>query len=182
MFLHTSFQSKFCTQSYGLSKSQESQFWKFRNSNLGVLGHNDIWVLASWPDIENIIRGKWWLPPNLGRGEFCESMFASDSSVHQKCSNYALINLLFGLCRSVWRIDLLITCSSPHPGAPTCLSTLEVLWTNERSPTPCPSIVFTFGLVVESIKEFWGALETAKLACGKSTSTKNPHDIASCHF
>jgi hypothetical protein len=32
-----------------------------------------------------------------GRGESCKSMFARGSSVHQKCSNYALTNLLFGL-------------------------------------------------------------------------------------
>jgi hypothetical protein len=37
-------------------------------------------------------------PPNLGHGE---SMFARGESVHQKCSNYALTNLLFGLCRSM---------------------------------------------------------------------------------
>jgi hypothetical protein len=36
-----------------------------------------------------------------GGGESFESVFACGSSVHQKCSNYALTNLLFGLCRSV---------------------------------------------------------------------------------
>jgi hypothetical protein len=35
-------------------------------------------------------------PPSPGRGESCESresVFACDLFVHQKCSNYALINL-----------------------------------------------------------------------------------------
>jgi hypothetical protein len=32
-----------------------------------------------------------------------------------------------------------------------------VLQVKERAPTPFPSVVFTFGLVVESIKEFRGA-------------------------
>jgi hypothetical protein len=35
-------------------------------------------------------------------------------------------------------------------------STPKVLRDKERTPTLYPSIVFTFGLVVESIKEFWG--------------------------
>jgi len=26
--------------------------------------------------------GRWWLPPNLGRGQSCESMFARGSSMH----------------------------------------------------------------------------------------------------
>jgi hypothetical protein len=51
-------------------------------------------------------------PPSLGRGESCESMFAHGSFVHQKCSNYALTNL-FGLCRSMWIIDFLVTLPSP---------------------------------------------------------------------
>ncbi len=46
--------------------------------------------------------------------------------MHQKCSNYALTNLLFGLCRFVWIIYLLVTHPSPHPGAPTCPSTLKM--------------------------------------------------------
>jgi hypothetical protein len=34
-----------------------------------------------------------------------------------KCSNYALTNLLFGLCRFVWMIELLVNFPSPHLGA-----------------------------------------------------------------
>jgi hypothetical protein len=32
-----------------------------------------------------------------------------------KCFNYALTNLLFGLCKSVWVIDLLVNLPSPIP-------------------------------------------------------------------
>jgi hypothetical protein len=39
------------------------------------------------------------ISPNSGRSEFCESVYARDSSVHQKCFNYVLMNLLFGLCK-----------------------------------------------------------------------------------
>jgi hypothetical protein len=47
-----------------------SQFREFRDSNLGVSGQNDIWVLALWPGLKNTIRGKvldspksglWWV-------------------------------------------------------------------------------------------------------------------------
>ncbi len=56
--LQTSSRSKICKTSYGPPKSQESQFREFRDSNFGVLGQNDIWVLATWLGIKNTIRGK----------------------------------------------------------------------------------------------------------------------------
>jgi hypothetical protein len=80
----------------------------------------------------------------------------SDSSVHQKCSNYALTNLLFGLCRSMWVIELLVTFPSPHPRVPTRPSTPKVLRAREHTLIPYPFVVFTFRLVVESPKEFGG--------------------------
>jgi len=47
-------------------------------------------------------------------------MYACGSYVHKKCSNYALINLLFSLCKLIWIINMLITHRSPHdPKAPT---------------------------------------------------------------
>jgi len=78
--------------------------------------------------------------------------------VHQKCSNYALTNLLFGLCKSIWIIEPLVTHISPHSKAPTCPSTLEVLQARESTLIPYLSIVFTFGLAIESMKEFGGVL------------------------
>ncbi len=53
--------------------------------NLGVLGQNDIWVQAPWPDIENTIRGKVVASANLDHGESCEFVFARGLSMHQKC-------------------------------------------------------------------------------------------------
>jgi hypothetical protein len=73
-----------------------------------------------------------------------------------KCFNYALTNLLFGLCRSMWVINLLVNLPSPHLGAPTRPSTFKMLQVKECAQTPSPSIVFIFGLVVESIKELGG--------------------------
>jgi hypothetical protein len=71
--------------------------------------------------------------PSLGRGESCEYVFAHGFSMHQKCSNSALTNLLFGLCRSVWIIDSLVICPSPHAGAPTHPSTPKMLWAREHA-------------------------------------------------
>jgi len=141
------------TQSYGTPKSRESQFWEFQDSDLEVPWQNDIWVLAPWLGTKNTIRGKVVASPIPGHGEFCEFMFAHGLFVHQKCSSYTLTNLLFGLCRSVWIIDLLFNLPSPHPGAPACSFTLEVLRAKERAPIPPPSDVFTFVFTIESIKE-----------------------------
>jgi hypothetical protein len=65
-FLQTSLQSKVCTQIYEPPKLWEFQFWKFRDSHLGVSGQNDIWMLVSWPSIENTIRGKVVASPKSG--------------------------------------------------------------------------------------------------------------------
>jgi len=83
-------------------------------------------------------------------------MYGHGSSVHQKCSNYALTNLLFGLCKFVWIIDLFITCFSLHPGTLTCLSTLEALWIKECIPIPSSFVIFMFRLTFEFYKEFGG--------------------------
>ncbi len=64
--------------------------------------------------------------------------------------------LLFGLCKSLWVIDLFANIPSPHLKAPTRPSTPKVLWTKVRTPTPFPSVVVTFGLAIKSIKELGG--------------------------
>ncbi len=83
----------------GLQSRGNPNFGNFK-THLGVLGQNDIWVLVPWLGTEYTVRGRWGLPPSSGRGEFHEFVFARGSFVHQKCSNYALTNLLFNLCRS----------------------------------------------------------------------------------
>jgi hypothetical protein len=76
--------------------------------------------------------------------------------MHQKCFDYALTNLLFGLFRSMWIIDSFITHSSPHPKAIARPSTPEMLWTKERIPTFFFFVIFTFKFAFESYKEFVG--------------------------
>jgi len=48
-----------------------------------------------------LYRGKWWLPPSLGRGESSEFKVAHGLSQHQKCAEWVLTNLLVGFgCRT----------------------------------------------------------------------------------
>jgi hypothetical protein len=87
--------------------------------------------------------GRWWLPPSSGHGEFCESMFAHGLFMYQKCFNYAHTNLLFGLYRFVWIIDLLVTLPNPYFKAPSRPSTHEMLRAKEHTPIFHSSVVFT---------------------------------------
>jgi hypothetical protein len=116
------------------------------NWELGVSKQNDIWVLLPWPNTKNTIKGKVVPSPSSGYGESWKYVFTYGSSVHQKCSNYALTNLLFGLCKSVWVIDLLIIYPSPHPEIPARPSTPKMLRAKEHAPTPFPFVVFIFKL------------------------------------
>ncbi len=61
-----------------------------------------------------------------------------------------------GTKMSMWIIDLLVNHSNPHLKVTTCPFTLKMLRARERTLTP-PFVVFTFGLIVESTKEFGGA-------------------------
>jgi hypothetical protein len=72
-----------------------------------------------------------------------EYVFARGSFVHQKCSNYALTNLLFSLCKIVWIIDSLIIFPNPYPRAPSHPFTFKMLRAREHIPTPYPFDVFT---------------------------------------
>ncbi len=159
---------KVFTQSYGLPKLRESQFREFRDSNLGVLEQNDIWVLTLWLSTNNTVRGNVMASLSLGHDEFCEFVFAHGSSLHQKCFNYALINLLFGLCMSLWVSDLLVKFPSPYLRAPACPFTLKVLWARKHTPTPHSSVVFTLDShfnLLRSLGVHWWWLLLFQLEC-----------------
>jgi len=53
---------------------------------------------------------------------------------------------------------MLVIHFNPHFRAPAHPFTSEVLQVRERTPTPSPFVVFTFGLRVEFIKEFRGSI------------------------
>jgi len=114
------------------------------------------WVLVFWLNTEYTIKGKVVASPK-SRLWWVLWVRVCLWLVHAlKCSNYALTNLLFGLCRCMWVIELLVNLPSPHPRASTRPSTPEVLQTRKCVPTPSPFAIFTFGLVVRSIKELGG--------------------------
>jgi len=81
-------------------------------------------------------------PKSKLRGQSYESVFAHGSFVHQKCSNYALTNLLFSLCRSI--IDLFVIVLSPYSGILACTFTLKVLRTREHTPILHSFVMFTW--------------------------------------
>jgi hypothetical protein len=137
-----------------LQSHRSLNFENFKIPNLGGPRQNDICVQAPWLGIENIIRGKVVASLSPGHDEYCEFVFANGISMHQKCFNYALTNLLFGLCKSMWIIDWLVTCPSPHHGAPTRPSTFEVLQTREHTPTPYPPIIFTLDSHLSLLRNF----------------------------
>jgi len=110
---------------------------------LKVSGQNVIWMWASWKGIEYTIKGKVVASPKSGLWwvlwvRICLWLFLAP-----KCSNYALTNLLFGLCRLVWVSKLLVNLPSPIPElqhAP--LPHPKVLRAKECAPTPYSSVVF----------------------------------------
>jgi len=123
------------------------KLWPFKVLKIPILGILRFPTWESWEKMtfgcslcathrEYYKRGRRWFPPSLGYGEFCESMCARDLFMHQKCSNYALFNLLFGSYRSMWIIDSFVIYPSSHPGAPAHPSTPKVLQTKERILIP----------------------------------------------
>jgi hypothetical protein len=130
---------------------------------LGILGFplrspRKKWHLGVGPvaSIENIIRGKMVASPKF-RPWWVLWICVCLWFIHApKCSDYALTNLLFGLYRSVWIIDFFVHLPSPHHGALACTSTPKVLQAREHAPIFFLSVVITFGLTVESIKELGG--------------------------
>jgi hypothetical protein len=59
-------------------------------------------------------------------------------------------------------IDLLVNLPSPHPRALACPFTPEVLRARERAPTLFAFAFFTFGLIIEFIKELGNVLLCVK--------------------
>jgi hypothetical protein len=131
----------------GLQSCRNPSFGNFKTPIWESRDKNGIWVLVSWLGTKYTIRGEGDSFPQIRAMVSLVSPFAHGLSVHQKCSSYALINLLFKLCRFMWVIELLITLPSPHPGALACPFTSKVLRAEERAPTP-PFVVFTFRLTM----------------------------------
>jgi hypothetical protein len=57
-FLKLHVNKRFAQKVMGLQSPRSPHFKKFETSKLGVLGQNDIWVLALWTSTKNTIREK----------------------------------------------------------------------------------------------------------------------------
>jgi len=146
----------------GFQSRKSFNFENFGTPNLGVLGQNDIWVHAPWPSTNNTIRGKVVASPKIR--PWWVLWVCVCPSVHQKCFNYVLTNLLFGLCRSVWIIDPLVIPRSPHLGVLPCPSTSEVLQAKKCTLIPYPSIVFTLDSLL-SLSRSLGCIKNGMWCC-----------------
>ncbi len=122
ILLQTSSQLEFYTQSYGPPKSQKSQLWEFRNSQLwefrnSHLGSETKWHLGAGPMVRHKVycKGEVVASPKFGSW-WILWVRVSPWLVHApKCYNYALTNLLFDLCRSMWVSEVLVNLPSPIP-------------------------------------------------------------------
>jgi hypothetical protein len=109
------FNWRFAHKIMGPQSCGSPQLWEFRDSHLGVLGQNDIWVLVLWPGTKYTIRGKVVVSPKFGPWWILWICVCRWFVRAPKCSNYVLTNLLFGLCRSMWVIEFLVNLPSPIP-------------------------------------------------------------------
>jgi RsiW-degrading membrane proteinase PrsW (M82 family) len=95
------------------------------------------------------IRGKVVASPKFGPWWV---LWVHGSSKHQKCLNYVVTNLLFGLCISMWVIKCLLISLVPSRSSNTPLYPQSA-----TSQGACPDSLlfdcFHFKLVIESIKE-----------------------------
>jgi hypothetical protein len=76
-------------------------------------GQNDIWVLVLWPCTKYTIRGKVVASPKFELWWVLWVHICSWFVCAPKCYKYALTNLLFGLCKFVWVIELFVNLLSP---------------------------------------------------------------------
>jgi hypothetical protein len=97
-------------------------------------------------------------PQSLGHGESCESMYDCGSSVHQKCSNYAIIGSFFDLCILIWIIDPLVIHPSPHPRVPTHPSYLRSVTSEITYPNLFIFRCFHFGARLWVFQGVWGCV------------------------
>jgi hypothetical protein len=119
-FLKPHLNQRFAQKVIGLQSGGSFNFENFGTFELGVSRKMTFGATPMASHKECYIGGRWWLPPTSGHGESCESVYARGLSVHQKCFNYVLTNLLFSLCKSIWIIDPLVTHLSLNPKLLAC--------------------------------------------------------------
>jgi len=121
--LKTHLNRKFEHKVMGLQNCKNPNFKNFKTPTWESWDKMTLGCMVPWLGTENTIRGKVVTSPKFGSWwvlwvRVC-SWFIRAPNVLQLRTN----QLVFGLCRSVWIIELLVTLHSPHPGAPLRLST-----------------------------------------------------------
>ncbi len=123
---------------------------------LGVLGQNAIWMWALRRGIEYTIRGEVVASPKFGPWWVLWVRVYLWLVLAPKCSNYALTNFLFDLCRSVRVIKCLLFFLVSSRSSSTPLYPQSA-----TSQGACPNSLlfccFHFILTFESIKELGSA-------------------------
>ncbi len=153
-FHQTSFQSEVFTQSYGPPKSWKFQLWGFRDSHLGVLGQNAIWMLVPWPGTKSTIRGRWWFPPKSESWWVLWVRVCLWLVLAPNCPNYALTNLLFDLCKFAWVNNCLSFFLVSFRNSNTT-STSKVLRAKEHAPT-LTIMLFSLQVYIWVYPRAWG--------------------------
>jgi hypothetical protein len=120
---------------------------------------NDIWLQALCPSTMNTIRRKvvaspkskpWWI--------LWVRVCAWFVFVHQECYNYTLTNLVFGLCKLVWIVDLLVIIYSFYPITPTHPSYPKMLQVGEHIPTFFFFHCFHLRIHIWVLRGVWGCV------------------------
>ncbi len=65
---------RFARKVMGLQSRRSPGWWDFGTPTRESHERKAIWMWAPWRGPEYTIRGRWWLPPSPGRGEFCVSV------------------------------------------------------------------------------------------------------------
>ncbi len=144
---------RFAHKVMGLQSCRSLNFGNFGNGSPGTTWHLGVGLVAKhivyyngegdgFPQVRAVVR-----------------LLNMCLPMHQKCFSYAVTNLLFGLCKAVWIIKLIVNHHSPHPRALTHPYPQNVVGQGAR-PTLSPFVVFIFEFLVGSIKELRGASTT----------------------
>jgi hypothetical protein len=137
--LETSTQSEVYTQSQNCDSANFGNFetptWKSRERHIVYYKGEG----GGFPQVQAVVS---LVSPNC-------PWFVLAPKVLQLCTN----RLVLVLCRSVWIVKACQFFLVPSRNSSMPLYPSKVLWTRERAPTPCPSVVLCLGLTFESLKE-----------------------------
>jgi hypothetical protein len=172
-FFKTSLQLEVCIRNYGRAKWWEAWFENFGTPwDFWERCHLDVALMTNHKDYYKE-GGRWWLPLSSSCDELYEFVYVRGSSVHQKCFNYALINLLYGLCRSIWIVCLSIVLIPILKFQHILFTPLEVLWAREHTSIPCIFVVFILEFAFESFKKFEDVSRWKNICANKNINSCN---------